>query len=200
MPGPTFTELPILGVLASSHPFHSQLLCNLLSSPHHYNDLKWPLGFKDFSLSISSFTSATFVPSLFPSSSPPRCCTLTLSSCGFDISVEDFLSSFFPLQLARTFPFLSDLILSLQFIYPVSDDNLFNSISSFWFFLLNFGLATCWHSQLSHLMAHQHQSPQGQSQTLSSQTFLMSTKKTNGSFSEPGLQFTPLPLSKCPNF
>lgn len=161
----------------------------------------------DFSLPISSFTSLLPLLSSVHSHLPFSSIASSLSQTVDLIShLKIFLFSvlFPPLQLTHPFPFLSDFTLSLQFIYPISTNNLFNSISSFQFFLLNSSLAMCWQAQLSHPMAHQHQTQQGQRQTLSSQSFSMSTplwsENTNETPSEAGLHFTPLPLGKCPNF
>lgn len=156
VPGPTFPELP--GCISISQPAALQFA---LSSPHHYNALKQPLAFMDFILSISFLTSATFVLSLslFPLS-------VAAPSLSQDMGAVSQLKIFFfsvipPLQLNHPFLFLSDLILTFQFIYPISDNNLPNNTSSLQFCLLNSGLATCWHSQLLHPVTHQQQTPRG---------------------------------------
>lgn len=88
-----------------------------------------------------------FCPQFIPISFPPLCCcTLTLSRHGCNATVKDFpLSSYFLPAAQSSFLFLRVLILTFQFISPISDNNLPKSISSFQLFLLNSVLATGWH-------------------------------------------------------
>lgn len=80
----------------------------------------------DFSLPILFFTSATFVLGLFPPSFPPQLLHPHSLKLWIQYTSWRFSSfQFFPqsLQLTHSSPFLSDLIISFQFIYPISNDN-----------------------------------------------------------------------------
>lgn len=117
MPGPTFTELPILGTLASSHPFHSQLLCSLPSPslpyittmPSKDHLVSQILVFPYHPSTSDTFVFCSFQP-LYPPS-PLHCSIPAFSSCAFEISEEIFLTlppSSLLHGLIHPFPLLRD--------------------------------------------------------------------------------------------